>query len=309
MEISDARSRSGSDSTDGRGARAAAHAYCPYSHFRVGAAVLTDRGEIFAGCNVENASYGLTICAERNAVFQAVAQADGPLVIRAVVVYTPTAEPTAPCGACRQVINEFGPDAEVLSICDGPARAAIPPERAAPRQRSGRAIWPRSRRESFAIRLRASRRSRYTFAPNRPVDDRNDASKTGPWAVEGGNPDATDRGVESKGWRRQDHDGREPGRRAGDGRAQDAGAGPRSPGPRDVAPGPVAGPVRPVALRGLDRRAAAGEASGARSGRTSRSAAATSTWPAPSSSCWGPSAARSSSATSSTPTPSRSTSS
>jgi len=99
---------------------AAGRAYCPYSHFRVGAAVLTDRGEIFAGCNVENASYGLTICAERNAIFQAVARSLGILVIRAVVVYTPTASPTAPCGACRQVVNEFGPDALVISVCDGP---------------------------------------------------------------------------------------------------------------------------------------------------------------------------------------------
>jgi cytidine deaminase len=99
---------------------AAARAYCPYSRFRVGAAVLAEGGRIFAGCNVENASYGVTICAERNAVFQAVAQLDGPLVIRAVVVYTPTPEPTAPCGACRQVINEFGPDAEIRCICDGP---------------------------------------------------------------------------------------------------------------------------------------------------------------------------------------------
>jgi cytidine deaminase len=99
---------------------AAANAYCPYSRFHVGAAVLTGRGEIFAGCNVENASYGLTICAERNAIFQAVTQGEGPLVIRVVVVFTPTSEPTAPCGACRQVINEFGPDAEVFSVCDGP---------------------------------------------------------------------------------------------------------------------------------------------------------------------------------------------
>ncbi|MGO9914334.1 MAG: cytidine deaminase [Isosphaeraceae bacterium] len=98
---------------------AAARAYCPYSRFRVGAAVVTDRGEIFAGCNVENASYGLTVCAERNAIFQAVAQSPGVPVIRAVVVYTPTASPTAPCGACRQVINEFGPDALVISVCDG----------------------------------------------------------------------------------------------------------------------------------------------------------------------------------------------
>jgi cytidine deaminase len=100
--------------------RGAAHAYCPYSRFRVGAAVLTEDGRISWGGNVENASYGLTICAERNAVFQAVAQTAGPTVIRAVVIYTPTPEPTAPCGACRQVINEFGPDAEVRCICDGP---------------------------------------------------------------------------------------------------------------------------------------------------------------------------------------------
>ena len=100
--------------------RASEQAYCPYSRFRVGAAVLTDRGEIFSGCNVENASYGLTICAERNAIFQAVARSKPTLVIQAVVVFTPTALPTAPCGACRQVINEFGPDAQIFSVCDGP---------------------------------------------------------------------------------------------------------------------------------------------------------------------------------------------
>jgi cytidine deaminase len=83
--------------------------------------VLTGSGEIVSGCNVENASYGLTICAERSAVFQAVTHGPGRLVIQAVVVYTPTPQPTAPCGACRQVINEFGPDAELISICDGPA--------------------------------------------------------------------------------------------------------------------------------------------------------------------------------------------
>jgi cytidine deaminase len=99
---------------------AAAKAYCPYSRFKVGAAVLTSEGEVFSGCNVENASYGLTICAERNAVFQAASRGRGPLSIRAVVVYTPTAIPTAPCGACRQVINEFGADSKVISVCDGP---------------------------------------------------------------------------------------------------------------------------------------------------------------------------------------------
>ena len=99
--------------------QAAARAYCPYSRFPVGAALLTDRGEIYSGCNVENASYGLTICAERNAVFQAITRSHSRPTIRAVLVYTPTPVPTAPCGACRQVINEFGPDAQILSICDG----------------------------------------------------------------------------------------------------------------------------------------------------------------------------------------------
>ena len=89
------------------------NAYCRYSKFRVGAAVLTESGEIFAGCNVEDASYGLTMCAERNAIFQAVAK--GQRKIRAVVVVTPK-KPVPPCGACRQVINEFNPDADIFSF-------------------------------------------------------------------------------------------------------------------------------------------------------------------------------------------------
>jgi cytidine deaminase len=96
---------------------ASEQAYCPYSRFRVGAAILSEKGDIFSGCNVENASYGLTICAERNAAFQMVAA--GQTKIRAVAIYTPTSTPTVPCGACRQVLNEFGPTAEVLSFCDG----------------------------------------------------------------------------------------------------------------------------------------------------------------------------------------------
>ena len=98
--------------------RASANAHCPYSRFRVGAAVLTGDGGIAAGCNVENASYGLTVCAERNAVSRAVA--DGAGSIDAIVVYTPTAEPVTPCGACRQVISEFGLDVRIRCICDGP---------------------------------------------------------------------------------------------------------------------------------------------------------------------------------------------
>ena len=85
------------------------HAYAPYSKFHVGAAILTSNGKMFTGCNVENASYGLTICAERNAIFAAVvAQPAGEkLAIDAVAVATRPASSAAPCGACRQVIAEF----------------------------------------------------------------------------------------------------------------------------------------------------------------------------------------------------------
>lgn len=97
---------------------AAGRAYCPYSRFRVGVAVQVRSGAVFTACNVENASYGLTICAERSAIFQMVAAGEAGL--ERIVIYTPTATPTAPCGACRQVLNEFNPDAEVVSVCDGP---------------------------------------------------------------------------------------------------------------------------------------------------------------------------------------------
>jgi len=104
-----------------KSARAAARgAYAPYSKFRVGAAVLGGSGRTYSGCNVENASYGLCNCAERTAIFSAAAA--GERKVRAVVVYTPTVTPTMPCGACRQVINEFGPTAIVVSICDRAAR-------------------------------------------------------------------------------------------------------------------------------------------------------------------------------------------
>lgn len=88
------------------------NAYAGYSNFRVGAALLTDAGEIFAGCNVENASYGLTICAERNAAFQAVAQ--GHLHFRSIAIASDDADFITPCGACRQVLAEFSPRMEII---------------------------------------------------------------------------------------------------------------------------------------------------------------------------------------------------
>jgi cytidine deaminase len=88
-----------------RASSAKEKAYAPYSKFRVGAALMTDDGTIFEGCNVENASYGLTICAERNAAFQAAMH--GKLKIVAVAVASDDDSFITPCGACRQVIAEF----------------------------------------------------------------------------------------------------------------------------------------------------------------------------------------------------------
>jgi cytidine deaminase len=99
---------------------ASGRAYCPYSHFPVGAAVRSRDGAVFAGCNVENASFGLTVCAERNAIFSAVGA--GARDIVALVVYTPTPSPVTPCGACRQVLSEFAPDADVICLCAGAER-------------------------------------------------------------------------------------------------------------------------------------------------------------------------------------------
>lgn len=81
-------------------------AYAPYSKFRVGAAVRADDGTVVAGCNVENASYGLSLCAERNAIAQLVAQ--GKRRLAAVAIVVDSARPTPPCGMCRQVMAEFG---------------------------------------------------------------------------------------------------------------------------------------------------------------------------------------------------------
>ena len=91
---------------------ASSKAYAPYSGLRVGAAVTTEDGEVFTGCNVENASYGLTMCAERVALFSALAK--GAKDITAVAVYADSPTPTPPCGACRQVIHELAPDSVVV---------------------------------------------------------------------------------------------------------------------------------------------------------------------------------------------------
>ncbi|HEX7961396.1 MAG TPA: cytidine deaminase [Terriglobales bacterium] len=97
-----------------RAREAQQNAYAPYSNFRVGAAILLDNGEIFSGCNVENASYGLTNCAERSAIFAAVAKLGGDKVkLKAVAVVNDHDAPCSPCGACRQVIAEFGRDAVI----------------------------------------------------------------------------------------------------------------------------------------------------------------------------------------------------
>jgi cytidine deaminase len=102
------------------------HAHAPYSNFRVGAAILLSNGKIFSGCNVENASYGLSNCAERTAIFSAVAELGPKIEVRAVSVVNDQGVPCSPCGACRQVIYEFGPDAIVFfQAANGPKQAHI----------------------------------------------------------------------------------------------------------------------------------------------------------------------------------------
>jgi cytidine deaminase len=99
--------------------RAYETAHAPYSEFYVGAAVLSDSGKVYTGCNVENASYGLTICAERTAITTAVAAEGSDMRIRAVAVANAQGVSCSPCGACRQFIYEFGPHALILFEFDG----------------------------------------------------------------------------------------------------------------------------------------------------------------------------------------------
>ena len=98
---------------------ASSRAYVPYSAFPVGAAVLCSNGDMVSGCNVENASYGLTCCAERIACFTAIAQ--GQRELAAIAVTAPRLPTVTPCGACRQVLNEFKPsNRDLIVILDGP---------------------------------------------------------------------------------------------------------------------------------------------------------------------------------------------
>ena len=101
---------------------AASRSYSPYSNFRVGAALIGAEGEIFTGCNVENASYGLTQCAERNAINAAIAGGLQAGTLMSLLVYTPGEQVCSPCGACRQVMHEMmAKESQVISCCDGDA--------------------------------------------------------------------------------------------------------------------------------------------------------------------------------------------
>ena len=98
--------------------KASENAYAPFSKFVVGASILTTSGKYYSGCNVENSSYGLTICAERCAIFKAIS--DGEKEIQAVAIYSPNTDECYPCGACRQVIFEFATeDLVVITEKDG----------------------------------------------------------------------------------------------------------------------------------------------------------------------------------------------
>jgi len=102
------------------------NAHAPYSNFHVGAAILLTNGRVFSGCNVENASYGMTNCAERTAIFSAVAELGPKIEIEAVAVTNDHGVACSPCGACRQVIYEFGPNATIFfQGARGPKQAHI----------------------------------------------------------------------------------------------------------------------------------------------------------------------------------------
>lgn len=112
--------RSTEDSLVDAALRARLRAYAPYSQFLVGAALLADDGTVVDGCNVENASYGLCICAERTAISAAVSQ--GHLGVTAIAIATGSSPPSPPCGMCRQVLAEFSADAAIILVNPAGAR-------------------------------------------------------------------------------------------------------------------------------------------------------------------------------------------
>ena len=89
-------------------------AYCPYSEFRVGAALITKTGKVFTGCNIENASFGATVCAERTAIFKAVSE--GFVNFQKIAIVSDSCDTTYPCGICLQVMNEFMPDGSIVLV-------------------------------------------------------------------------------------------------------------------------------------------------------------------------------------------------
>ena len=95
------------------------NAYAPYSNFAVGCALQSGKGEFYTGTNVENLSFGLTICAERAAILKAISEEGSAFRIKEIVVYTSTESPITPCGACLQVLQEFGSNFNIFSICNG----------------------------------------------------------------------------------------------------------------------------------------------------------------------------------------------
>ena len=104
--------------------KAAKKSYSPYSNFAVGAAILAGSGKIYTGCNIENASYGMTICAERCAIFKEISQ--GEKTILAVAIYSPNTDNCYPCGACRQVMSEFqSKDNEIEIITENKGKLDI----------------------------------------------------------------------------------------------------------------------------------------------------------------------------------------
>jgi cytidine deaminase len=115
----------GSDPLVTAARRARRHAVASYSHFKVGAALETADGQVITGCNIENATYGLTICAERVAVFKAISEGLRPDEFTAVAVVADTEEPTPPCGACRQILWEFCGDVPVILATPADVKAVL----------------------------------------------------------------------------------------------------------------------------------------------------------------------------------------